>query len=241
MNANYTILKFSDRDALATQLVDDIVSQLEVAIKQKGGAVLALSGGSTPKKMLKVLSQASLDWSKVVVTLVDERCVPLSHDLSNAAMLQTSLLNSLPEATVFVPLYVEADSNQQLVESVLEKYCAATGSLSDSPAPFDVVILGMGEDGHTASFFPDADNVTQLVDENESEKLLTCESASTQVQRITWSLPMLLQAQMLALHIEGDSKASVLDQALSSDNKEEMPIRGAIFQQVTPLTIYHTS
>ena len=52
---------------------------------------------------------------------------------------------------------------------------------------------------------------------------------------------MLLQAQMLALHIEGDSKASVLDQALSSDNKEEMPIRGAIFQQVTPLTIYHTS
>lgn len=237
--ANYQWHGFESRESLAEALADRVADELCEAIAQRGRAIIALSGGSTPKPLFKALAARELDWSNVVVTLVDERWVPEGHELSNASFMQTWLLNDLPQPPRFVPLYAGAANVEASVPAVLHDYCQITQSTEDSPAPFDVVILGMGGDGHTASFFPDAGNVAELVDPNSTAALLTCVSPSTQVERITWSLPVLLNTGMLALHFTGTDKKAVFDTALEDQDVTVLPIRSAIFQSTIPLQVYY--
>ena len=243
MSDIYTIKKFSSQQVLAEKLASEIAVQLNSAIQKKGSAVIAFSGGSTPKLMLQELAKENVDWSAVTMTLVDERCVDQTHDLSNAKFLHECLLNYLPkESNVtpkFLPLFYPSTSNEtELKDKVMENYQALTGS---SSTQFDVVILGMGDDGHTASFFPDADNVAELVDGNTPESLLCCESPSTQVPRITWSLPKLLDTSLLVLHITGETKFSVLENAIGGNDQLELPIRSVLMQDQTPLDIYYAA
>jgi 6-phosphogluconolactonase len=123
--------------------------------------------------------------------------------------------------------------------AVLDTYCVATHSDAEGPASFDVVILGMGEDGHTASFFPDADNIVELVDPMSGSHLLSCNSPSTQVARVTWSLPRILSASFMVLHITGEKKKTVYQQALENDDATTLPIRAAIFQEAVRLNVYY--
>lgn len=239
MTPNFTWHQGADHESLAENLAGELTVRISNAITDKGLAVIALSGGSTPKPLFKALAEHDIDWAKVVITLVDERWVPETHELSNAAFMKQYLLDSLPNDVRFVPLYQPADSVEASVPAVLGNYCHATGSATDNPRGFDVVILGMGGDGHTASFFPDAENVAELVDPSAMEPLLTCNSPSTQVERITWSLPMLLTADFLALHITGEGKKSVFENACNGDDATELPIRCAIFQDTVPLNVYY--
>lgn len=227
-------------ESLSELLADAIVEQISKSIAAKGLAVIALSGGSTPKPLFKALANRALDWSKVVVTLVDERWVDQSHDLSNEAFLKQWFISPLTTQPKFVSLYQAAELSENTKAQVLANYCAATNSKTNQPCAFDVVVLGMGGDGHTASFFPDAENIDQLVDPNSSAYLLCCESPSTQVPRITWSLPMLLNTSLLALHITGKSKKAVFEQAQQMGSKTELPIRSAIYQNITPLQVYYS-
>lgn len=228
-----------DAQSLAENLAGELVIKINEAIDVNGQAVIALSGGSTPKPLFNVLAAHDIDWTKVVVTLVDERWVPESHSLSNAAFMREHLLGKLPSEPRFVPLYQAAQTVNASFELVLADYFSATGSNQAAPKAFDVVILGMGSDGHTASFFPDADNVEQLVSLETNERLLSCHSLSTQVERITWSLPVLLNTSYLALHFTGRSKLDVFEQALNGSDIAELPIRGAIFQDRTQLNVYY--
>ncbi|MFT5572559.1 MAG: 6-phosphogluconolactonase [Cryomorphaceae bacterium] len=239
MIANYEWHEAADPESLANQLAMQIIAVMDQTIEQKGSVVLALSGGSTPKPLFKSLATADLDWSKVIITLVDERWVPKTHELSNAAFMQTHLLDSLPDVVRFIPLYEPAESAELSTAEVLNNYCSIAQSSPNTPRPFDIVVLGMGGDGHTASFFPDADNITDLVDPNSIAPLLTCNSTSTQVDRITWNLPMLLNAQYLALHITGDSKKRVFSEAVINGPVVELPIRSVIFQQQLPLQVFY--
>lgn len=228
-----------DTQSLAENLAGELVVRINNAIADHGSAVLALSGGSTPKPLFKALAAHAIDWSKVVITLVDERWVPESHELSNAAFMRQHLLNDLPTQPRFVPLYQAAQTVTASFPLVLADYCEATGSLIDAPRAFDVVILGMGGDGHTASFFPDAENVDELVAIDSEQSLLTCHSPSTQVERITWSLPSLLNTAFLALHFTGSSKLEVFEQAAAGGAISELPIRSAIFQDQIELNVYY--
>jgi len=239
MPANYSWRQAETQLELAEQLADKLVAQIILGIETAGFAVIALSGGSTPKPLFRELAKHDLDWSKLVITLVDERWVPPTHELSNAAFIQKYLLDALPDSVKFVPLYSPANSVEESFSEVLASYCAATRSKPSKPRKFDAVVLGMGSDGHTASFFPDAENVANLVDSANSNYLLTCVSPSTDVDRITWSLPMLLNTPFLALHITGENKHQVFDLAVQGDSLTELPIRSVIFQKQTPLHVYY--
>lgn len=227
-----------NHEALAERLADDIAEQISVSIAQRGRAVVALSGGSTPKPMFQSLCQRAIDWSSVIVTLVDERWVPTTNSLSNGAFLQSHLLSALP-STKFVPLYAAAKSAEDSLPAVLSTYAQATSSTMSLPAAFDVVILGMGEDGHTASFFPDASNIDAMLDPQQPLPLLSCESPSTQVPRITWSLPRLLDTAFLALHFTGSKKKAVYQQALENKPTSALPIGSILHQSKTPLSVYY--
>lgn len=237
---NYLWLENSSPERLAKQLAEDIAMQINLAIKAKGNAIIALSGGSTPMLMFEALSNCAIEWQKVIITLVDERCVDEQHLLSNARFIKTKLLDKLPQQPKFIPLYYsEMDDLGDVFFKVIATYCDLTESEIDSIAKLDVVVLGMGGDGHTASFFPDADNIETLVDANTQEYLFSCESVSTQVPRITWSLRMLLNTQMLALHFTGAHKKTVFERAAEGGDPAELPIRTAIFQEATRLKVYY--
>ncbi len=232
---NYIWHQANDADSLAEHLAAEVVAQLQAALNLRSRATIAFSGGSTPKPLFEALVDADLDWSKVTATLVDERWVPESHDLSNAAFLKQHLLDRLPVQASFLPLYQIADSVEAsipLVEDLVER--------SSLGKRFDVVILGMGGDGHTASFFPDASNIAELVDPTAKARLMTCESPSTQVSRITWSLPALLNTECLMLHFTGKGKQQVFERALESQDAKELPIRSAVFQTQTPLQVFYS-
>ena len=239
---NYAWNEFDSQKNLSKSLADRIVKELACAIKKDGKAVLALSGGSTPIPLLKELTAITFDWNKVVITLVDERWVPIGHELSNADLLLEYLLNDLTGPPKFVPLFNVSAAAMDASSSripVLTDYCWQTNSKFNNPAAFDVVILGMGNDGHTASFFPDAENINELVDAKNNNHLLSCSSPSTQVERITWSLPMLLNTNFLALHITSVEKKNVFNRAIESDDAKVMPIRSVIFQTETALQVYY--
>ena len=230
----------ADQLSLAEHLAGEIVLQINQAIEAKGQAIVVFSGGSTPKPLFEALASDEIDWARVVVTLVDERWVDHNHTLSNSAFLQTYLLDLIdgpkPE---FVTLYQSAETVEESCSLVLESYKKLTNSSGSAMQAFDVVVLGMGSDGHTASFFPDAANINELVDPNSTDALLTCSSPTTQVPRITWSVPCLLNTSFLALHITGETKADVFQRACVNHNAFELPIRCAIFQDTTKLQVFY--
>lgn len=231
--------KGADKQSLAEHLAGELSVQISNAIHQKGSAVLALSGGSTPKPLFEALASHDIDWGKVIITLVDERWVDEEHVLSNASFMKTYLLDKLPNTVRFVPLFHDADTAQASLPFVIADYLQATDSSVDAARSFDIVILGMGGDGHTASFFPDAANVAELVDIDSDDPLLTCHSDSTQVERVTWSLPVLLNTEFLALHFTGEDKKAVFEQASEGGDAKELPIRSVLFQDRVALNVYY--
>lgn len=244
MTASWCCFDTAEEQALS--LAKDIAEQLKKGLQESGRASVAFSGGSTPKRMLQLLAEQSLDWSKVFITLVDERCVGVESSRSNARLLQENLLERLDLQPQFYPLYLPQETLEQLQQRFVSFL-----------QPFDVVHLGMGADAHTASFFPDANNIDDMLDINgEAHFLNTC-SESSREQRITWTLPSLLRTQAICLQISGQTKRQVLDSALEKSVstqdgrlrdrlRKQMPIVAVIERTQlvrtdgTPLSIYYT-
>jgi 6-phosphogluconolactonase len=168
--------------------------------------------------MFDHLSRQILAWDKVTVTLVDERQVPISSDRSNARLVSQHLLKNNAVAARFVPLY----------ENV-----AAAAKLPT----FDAVVLGMGDDGHTASFFPDGDNLAKALDPATQDRIVSMRAPDAGEPRLTFTLKALLASPFVALHIEGDDKMKVLEKALTPGPVAEMPIR-AVLEATHPVTLY---
>ena len=224
--------EFDSADALAEGLADAVARDLARGIKTRGMGVLAVSGGSTPKRFFKVLSTRKLDWKNVIVTLVDERWVESSSERSNAKLVHDNLLVNEAQDAVFVSLW--SGGERPDTEAVKRTNAALKGLAS----PFDAVILGMGNDGHTASFFPGGDTLHEALTSKGPAIALNAHGAGE--PRVTLTLPVLLSTRALYLHIEGAEKAATLDAALSDGPVEEMPIRAVLRQAHTPVLVYHT-
>ena len=220
---------FFTPEALAEALADAVAAALSAAIERRGRAFLAVSGGTTPQRFFHALSSRPLDWPKVTVTLVDERFVPHGSPRSNAGLVRNHLLTNAAAAASFAPLYRPAAT----VEAAARQASAGLASL---PWPLDVAVLGMGADGHTASFFPDADDLAALLDPASAALVLPVHAPSAGEPRLTLPLARLLEAGLLALHIEGEEKRAALNAVLSSGG--ERPV-GAVFAHADkPVPVY---
>ncbi|WP_404400112.1 6-phosphogluconolactonase [Pelagibacterium halotolerans] len=222
---------FATKEKLAEALADAIAENLNAGIDAHGKATLAVSGGSTPKRFFEALSRREdVDWENVVVTLVDERWVDETSDRSNARLVKEYLLQGPAKAATFVPLYsggAEPDA------AGIERTNAA---LAELPAPFDAIILGMGSDGHTASFFPGGDTLSDALTGEGPAIAIRAPGAGE--ARVTFTLPRLLATRALYLHIEGDEKAQVFDKALETGPVEDMPVRAVLSQSVVPVSLF---
>lgn len=212
------LIKFDDRAQLANELSSRIAGCLREGIARNGSATLAVSGGSTPLMLFETLSSEQLDWQNVIVSLVDERWVDDTSERSNARLVQTILLKNNAAKAKFVPLFLAGLNIENALpelETAMQKF----------PSPIDVVILGMGTDGHTASFFPNGKNLEMAVDPFGSKLLSAVFADAAGEPRITLNLPVLVSAKFLALHIEGENKLGVLQVAQEEGDPNDMPVR----------------
>ncbi len=226
-----TVHNFANAAELARNLADKVAASLSAAITTKGTAVIAVSGGSTPKAFFQELSTRDIDWSKVTITLVDERFVPADNPRSNHLLVASNLLQNKAKAAAFQPLYQAAAS----VEDAAKLSTSATASIGN---PFDVVILGMGGDGHTASFFPGGSNLAVALDPKTPRGVITMDAEGAGEPRLTFTFSSLQDAALLVLHIEGKSKKDVLAKAESAGDEAEMPIRAILRRAASPVDIY---
>lgn len=222
-----TVHELTQPGQLAVELAKAVAQRLREAIAARGQATVVLSGGRSPVPFLEQLSREALDWPKVVVTLADERWVPVEHADSNAGLLKRHLLVGDAAKARFFGLYRASPTLEAAAEE-------ADQALADLPA-IDVLVLGMGDDGHTASLFPNSPNIDAGLAPGASRRCLPMLAPSVPHQRLTMTRSLLASAAFTVLSVQGSSKLDTLRAALAGTDVSEMPIR-AFLQD--PLDIY---
>ncbi|MCF1428674.1 MAG: 6-phosphogluconolactonase [Shewanella sp.] len=222
---------FDSTDALETQLAERIARQLQEAVDARGRASLLVSGGSTPIKLFQALSEKSIDWSNVYVTLVDERWVENYDKDSNESLVRANLMHGQAANARFSGL-------KNMFATPEAGLAMAVESLSNFPRPFDVVVLGMGNDGHTCSWFPCAPEAELDHALNSDALLAAVNPISASHPRITFTRQAILDSRQIYLHLAGEQKLAVYRQALESDDVKAMPIRAVLAQHKTPVDVY---
>ena len=225
--ATVKVHDLADAKALAATLAQDVAERLRAAIAAKGQACVVLSGGRSPVPFLEQLASENLDWAKVTVSLADERWVPVEHADSNAGLLARHLLKGAAAKARFVGLYQQADN----LDTAAGKADQALLALP----PIDVLVLGMGDDGHTASLFPGSPNLKAGLDLASGRRCLPLLAPSVPHQRLSMTRSLLASAAFTALSVHGPGKLATLRAALAGNDLTEMPIRAFLHD---PLDIY---
>ncbi|MBB3103608.1 6-phosphogluconolactonase [Azomonas macrocytogenes] len=217
----------ADTSRLAEALASTVAEALDFAVQTEGVASLLVSGGRSPVPFFEALSIRPLDWSRVKISLVDERWVPVDHDDSNENLLRRHLLRNEAAKAEFVSLYYPASSLEAAAKQ-------AGQAVSVLKRPIDVLVLGMGEDGHTASLFPGNALLEQALDPDCPDLCMPMVAPVEPRQRISMTYPLLASARLQCLAIHGQGKLKALNQALRA-NPLQMPIRAFLNY---PLEIY---
>lgn len=215
-------------EQLALNLANAIADKLADALAVRDRASLAVSGGRTPTAMFQALSQMDIDWQRVDVTLVDERWVAENQAGSNAALVKANLMQNLAAKANFIPMYNGAASNIDGVQQCQQ-------DLSAMSRPVDVMVLGMGNDGHTASLFPLCPNLQQAMAEHNPALCAATTAPVEPTQRMTWTGQQIHLARHKLLHLVGEDKLETLQQAMQLRSPAKMPIF-AFLQR--PIDIY---
>ena len=223
--------RFPDRPALAAALAGEIKVDLEEAIAARGAASLVLSGGKTPTRLFKQLRDEKLDWTRTWATLADERWVETTSEDSNERLVRENLLVGPAAAAHFVGLKNPAPTPEAGADW-------ATRALTRVPHPFDVVVLGMGEDGHTASLFPGSMALARGLDPAAPPACIAVNALVAPHARVSLNLAALLDSRRIVLHIEGDTKWGVYHRARTPGTPAELPVRAILQQKEVPVDVY---
>ncbi len=222
---------FADGEDLAPALAEWTAERLRAAIAARGAALLVVSGGTAPARFFDALSRAPLDWTRVAITLADERRVADDSPRSNARLVRDALLRNHAMVASFTPLAdARLSENQELV--------AASARLANLPLPADVVVLGMGEDGHTASWLPGAGGLGEAMDMGARQLVAPIEASGFGEPRLTLTGRVIFRARAIALQIEGEAKLEAFAAALEDGPEDEMPIRAVMREAGDRLTVF---
>jgi len=227
----HQFLAFSSSGLLVEALATRIADLLQEGIHQRAQASLLVSGGSTPVPLFARLAAMELPWDKVTISLVDERWVEPTSPDSNENLVRRHLLLNKAASARFIPMKTPDATAAQG-----EAPCAA--ALMAIPCPYDCLILGMGNDGHTASLFPEAANLEAAVDMSSDRICMATQPPAAPYERMTLTLTAILNSRQLFLHLQGEGKKKVLAKAQEAGDAREMPIRYVLRQEMTPLAIY---
>ena len=197
-----------------------IYEALKNNIDKNGSASFVVSGGSSPVKIFNDLSKSDLDWSKVSVTLVDDRVVSSEHSDSNEKLLKENLFINNASAAKFISL--KSDSEEVM----------------NINRPFDIMLLGMGEDGHFASLFPELVDNSNYFDLSANPEIIFTEPMGNPChKRVSMNLSMIMKSKKIILLVSSSAKSILVDQAL--ENKY-LPIHFLLNQQTKVIEIIKT-
>ncbi|MFW5660871.1 MAG: 6-phosphogluconolactonase, partial [Oceanicaulis sp.] len=224
-----------DAETAAAALAAAVEARLREGLARRGRASLCASGGSTPKRLYEILREADLDWSKVNVVLADERWVDPGLAGSNETFLKTTLTTGRAASAQFVGLKTKAASPSEALDEIEQRLAAV-------PLPFDAVVLGMGADGHTLSWFPEADGLGHALDRDgrlaaaiEAER---SEATGPFTARATLTLAALQGAKFCALLISGEDKRAAWRAAAGPGRVELAPVRALMRDAAIDLQSY---
>jgi 6-phosphogluconolactonase len=224
--------------ATSATIARHIADALRAAIAARGQASLAVSGGKSPIPLFEVLREQELDWARVSIVLVDERIVPRDHEASNTALVARHLLQGKAAAARFCVFFRELAPvfNADVLDALVRD---ATDRIADLPWPLDIAVLGMGEDGHTASLFAGAPGYARAIASDDRLAWVVPEQAPVPAPhaRLTFTLHALLEARELVLSIAGDNKLAVYHQAAAKADPA-LPVSLVLNQTRTPVSVW---
>jgi 6-phosphogluconolactonase len=215
---------FGHLSALMATLAEEIARSVQDAIDQRGRATLILPGGRSAPALFAALREQTIAWENVVMSLSDERWVPREHPESNEGLIARHFLVGPAAAAKVIGLYQPGISLAQAPE-VCAKIAGAARLW-----PADVCVLGMGEDGHTASIFPSSppSDLKAALDPAPGQVYAPAHPSASPWPRLTVTLPVLRAARRLILLIPGSAKLPVYHAALEPGPTTEMPVRGIL-------------
>ena len=225
-------------DQLVQALAQDIAQRLQAAVHERGQALLVVSGGKSPVALFEALRVMPLAWDQISISLADERCVANDHPDSNTRLVRTHLLQDRATAARLLPLI--ADQLPLATPDKLAK-TATRGLLALGQA--DVLVLGMGTDGHIASLFPQASNLPLAMDLMQAPACLAMELADLPTNapypRLSQNLSMLLNARHIVLPILGADKWAVMQRAQKGPSLT-LPVSKLFHQDRAPVSVWLT-
>lgn len=227
---------FDDRESLFSSLANRCASELASSIENQEKASMVVPGGSTPAPVFEKLSRMPLLWDNVFVLPSDERWVATDHGQSNQRLIQQTLLVNHAASAHLIPLKNDAQTPHQ-------GETAAELNINRLEQPFDVTLLGMGNDGHFASIFPGCPQIHQALDINQNKKSIGidaegCPVAGDFTSRISLTLTAILNSKLIILLITGREKLEVVRQALAEKDPLDKPIAALLTQTQAPVEIY---
>lgn len=229
------IQTFTDSSSWADACASRLIEALSSALATTGKAIFAGSGGSTPSPIYARMAEAPLDWSRVAVTLIDERYVPETSPDSNGALIKRALMTGPAAAARFIPLYHPAVTVDRAAAMAAQALAAEGGRL-------DAVLLGMGEDGHICSMFPQSPTLKTLLSPTLKPTVLGVphgrDGMTPSLERLSINLPYLMSSGRVVLAITGPAKREVFEIEAAGDPATR-PIAALIAANV-PLDVLWT-
>ena len=230
MNSELPARRYADLQTLSRELAADIAAKLTAAIGARGLASLVVSGGRSPVALFEMLREQPLEWDRVCVALADERWVAADDAASNERLVRDVLLKDRAASARFLGLKNGAPTPDLGAVSAWETFARV-------PRPFDAVILGMGDDGHTASLFPGSPNLPRARNPDSAAGCVGMWSPVAPHARLSLNLSALLDARRIVVLITGESKWRTFAAACGPGPVQDMPIRAVLRQSRTPVGV----
>jgi len=208
-------VEYPDREMMMIDLADILAGELTSALTHEDQALLVVPGGTTPGPVFDMLCAVDLDWARVSVMLSDERWVPLDSPRSNTRLLRERLLIDRAARAHYLPLYSKADEPEEALDDLMAGFAPRL--------PISVLLLGMGEDMHTASLFPGADRLAQALGV-DAPPLVAMRAPGAPEPRVTLSAPVLDAALAKHVVITGPQKRAALEHAAKINDPLVAPI-----------------
>lgn len=234
MSKSPEVRRFETRAELNVGLAAEITRRLSDAVRERGAASFVGSGGTTPAPLYDLLSEMAAPWRSVHVTLADERWVAPDDPRSNERLIRAHLLRDLAARALFTPLKT-GDEQPEDAEAEVD------AALRALPRPFDVMLLGLGENGHTASLFPHGQGLASALDASNpafARAIRPVAPDDPAPPRMSMSLRALLDSRGIILFFTGEAKWKAYEDALHPGDVADAPVRAVLRQDQTPVEIW---
>ena len=220
---------FKTRDEASIEAAHEIAKRLSGRLNAQRRASLVVSGGMTPARCFDELAHMSLDWDRTHVVLSDERWVAPDDDDSNERLVRDPLLVNGASAADLLPVFHSSKAIEARCDEIDRQ-------IRGLPFPFACALLGMGEDGHFASLFPDAANLEEGLDVDSEQFCIPVHTGSSPHPRVSLTLAAIARSDAIVLLMFGESKREVYEQA--KEPGSSLPVARLLKQKKAPVHVY---